>query len=146
MNWRTGLCYLRLGKAWEKAVQEGYLHQVLLWGRGNGGGNKSGSHQLWNGCIFSPMQWGQYLSSLSTFLQVLKIFPEHLSPSYVTAPLGFICIFIFSVTSVEWHCQMPESIVFPGQLLPDFLHNCDSLKASLPAWFCQLRHSCQQNF
>lgn len=50
----------------------------------------------------------------------------------------YVYIYIYIVTAVEWHCQMPESIVFPGQLQPDFLHNCNSLKASLPAPFCQL--------
>lgn len=33
---------------------------------------------------------------------------------------------------------MPECVFFPGQLLPDFLHSGDSLKASLPAQFSHL--------
>lgn len=41
---------------------------------------------------------------------------------------------------------MPESIVFPGQILPDFLHNCNSLKASLPARFCQLDITASKTF
>lgn len=41
---------------------------------------------------------------------------------------------------------MPDSIVFPGQLLPDFLRNCDSLKTSLPAQFCQLDITASKTF
>jgi len=62
--------------------------------------------------IFSPLQWGQYLQSLFTSLQVLKLFPEHLSPSYITAPLGFMCI--FTVTAVEGTAKCLGALSFQG--------------------------------
>lgn len=69
---------------------EGHLNQVLLWGRTL----EIAINLKW--LAPSPaLMWGQCRECLSICLQVLKLFPEHWSPSCTPAPPAFIFIFMY---------------------------------------------------
>lgn len=69
---------------------EGHLNQVLLWGRTL----EKAINLEWL-TPTSALMWGQCRECLSICLQVLKLFPEHWSPSCTPAPPAFIFIFMY---------------------------------------------------
>lgn len=69
---------------------EGHLNQVLLWGRTL----QKAINLEWL-TPTSALMWGQCRECLSICLQVLKLFPEHWSPSCTPAPPAFIFIFMY---------------------------------------------------
>lgn len=69
---------------------EGHLNQVLLWGRTL----EKAINLEWL-TPTSALMWGQCRECLSICLQVLKLFPEHWSPSCTPAPPAFIFILMY---------------------------------------------------